>query len=219
MLKSGIRLPIPYCCPNSIGVLIQQCFEEDPDKRPKFSNIKRAVKLAHSGLNRPRPTSVNHEARPSFSESQSVEYANIQMRDQYLEMRIEKEKDCRKNEKHLNIDSSIQLNPSTLSVSFKSMARKYVSLEDLISEHNMPNQTPNQNLHCLMLQASKENRAHKQSPENTKRKSYFSDLSENPTELVRPLLKVNAANPYHTLPKSYANPSYLLHHKSQDFLT
>jgi hypothetical protein len=219
VLKSGIRLSAPYCCPTSIGVLIQQCFEEDPAKRPTFSNIKMAVKLAHAGLSRAAPTSINNELRLSSSESQSVEYADIQMRDRYLKMRIAKGNNSSETEKHLSEDSSCQLNPSTLSVSFKSKALKYVSLEDLISERNMVNQNLDQNSQYLMQQASTLNKANTQSPEKSNLKRCFSDSEEDSTELVRPLLKVNAANPYHTLPKSYANPSYLLHSSSQNLLT
>ena len=49
-LSLGKRLMIPSLCPKSIGDMIQECFDLDPDKRPNFTEIKDTINLACQSL-------------------------------------------------------------------------------------------------------------------------------------------------------------------------
>ena len=49
-LSLGKRLMIPSLCPKSIGDMIQECFDLDPEKRPNFTEIKDTINLAWQSL-------------------------------------------------------------------------------------------------------------------------------------------------------------------------
>ena len=49
-LSFGIRLPKPIFCPSPIGNLMNQCFYENPSKRPNFKTIKVFLKDAFNQM-------------------------------------------------------------------------------------------------------------------------------------------------------------------------
>ena len=49
-LSLGKRLMIPSLCPKSIGDMIQECFDLDPEKRPNFTEIKDNINVACQSL-------------------------------------------------------------------------------------------------------------------------------------------------------------------------
>ena len=84
-LQLGIRLPTPEYCPTSIALLIQACFNEDPNERPTFSQIKETISQSYSSLKR-----RSEEVVPTGMENLlNVRYADVQMENRYLMMKKE----------------------------------------------------------------------------------------------------------------------------------
>ena len=84
-LQLGIRLPTPEYCPTSIALLIEACFNEDPNERPTFSQLKETISQSYSSLKR-----RTEEVVPTGMENLlNVRYADVQMENRYLMMKKE----------------------------------------------------------------------------------------------------------------------------------
>ena len=134
-LQLGIRLPTPEYCPTSIALLIQACFNEDPNERPTFSQLKKTISESYSSLKR-----RTEEVVPNGMENQlNVRYADVQMENRYLMMKKENvELQFRTkitidtpDMNSMNVHQSIE--PSTRKLPQSNNLGSYLSLQNMIS--------------------------------------------------------------------------------------
>ena len=81
-LSLGKRLMIPSLCPKSIGDMIQECFELDPEKRPNFTEIKGTINLACQSLYY-QPTETEemlNNSNPEYVSLQNSSKASMETR-------------------------------------------------------------------------------------------------------------------------------------------
>ena len=134
-LQLGIRLPAPEYCPTSIASLIQACFNEDPNERPTFSQLKKIISQSYSSLKRRA-----EEVVPNGMENQlNVRYADMQMEKRYLMMKKENvELQFRTkitiDTPDMNLMNAHQsIEPSTRKLPRSNNQGSYLSLQNMIS--------------------------------------------------------------------------------------
>ena len=84
-LLAGNRLPRPQSCPSKMACLIQRCFSYHANDRPTFVEIKKMIMESYEELGIGNSTS----AEQPQDNDEVLQYADLQLQYQYLEMKVQ----------------------------------------------------------------------------------------------------------------------------------
>ena len=207
-LQNGIRLPQPETCPFSMAYLIQNCFHENTSERPSFSEIKETLEKEYDKL-RYGPTD---SATPVSRTNGELQYADLELANQYLDMKVKNQQQKENQTNHLNTNK-IVLDGVSLSASYRNETPRYLSLGNVTSSANpLPTVTVEYHRSTLNKQRiSSEDDALLQtptqllSPGSNGLKRFFSLCGEDPTLPLGPEQPITHQM---TPAKSYPNPAY-----------
>ena len=124
-LSVGVRLPNPESCPSSISTMLRKCFQNDPNERPDFKEIRSDVQFTfNSMLEEIRQDRLNNERAGSqlYSIPINKTIGNT-MRSRYTSIK-------KANRLSSNCDSSL----NEITIEESSLSQRCVSL-DKVTQH------------------------------------------------------------------------------------
>ena len=203
-LKAGIRLPAPDHCPRPIENLMINCFRELPLDRPSFEKIKEYVSIAYNDVTK----FYNNNKLNTIHEQPEVDYTDLGMEEQYLDMRTQNKNFKELHKPGVNDNKLIRFDSRRSRASFKKEELLYASLQNMntgIAESTPLDVSPFKNLSHQNMSIKKGSFGSILSP-GYKRFFSYSDI-EGPIKLA---LNEQKICPGLTAAKSYPNPYYMM---------
>ena len=143
MLSHGDRLPSPDFCPVHISSLIQQCFLENPNDRPRFDEIMDCIKVADEDLKIVVDSNENHNRTDGNAVYAIVaavdQHMDDKMRERYNTIRSENKIHQRKRNTTTNYETLGVTENLSSNASSRNQCGRYVSLEQLKSPDSSEN--------------------------------------------------------------------------------
>lgn len=170
-LSQGVRLQCSKDYPSSIANLLQKCFEENPEKRPDFGDIKKHIEAAFLSLRKTklRYPSINTNEAGSDLVSDVQNYVSMLNLNEFEEESMKKnyqliqeenwhnrreKNDIEKSQSHLkyaSLDLDTEMRPKTVNTKKNSLQKQSLPLSNMSKRfYSFPEKfikTPRQDIH------------------------------------------------------------------------